>query len=180
MVLNLSMAPLLVLLTAGSATYGRQTNNYIPYVYVPDSFSFNAADPEALVDQLIQASQARGPRVVQSLARIQDNKLIKLLLTNGGTDSEDPCNTGLPEDLAGAAQDLIDMLAASRQELVDVIAAVQQMRTNQGWKFISCSHCQELGQDLLTWLRIGCCYISCSQSGAGLLADTNLDNGYNS
>ena len=46
----------------------------------------------------------------------------------------------------------------------------------QGWKFMSCSHGQELGQlaDLASdWLL-------CSQLGASLLVDTTHDNDYNS
>lgn len=132
---NISMALMMcTLLTAGPASAQpsrsvRQTNNFVPYVYVPDSASFNAADPEKLVDQMIKGSRDRGAQLIRILAKVQDKRLIKLLLTSG--DSEDPCNTGLPEDMAGAAQDLIDMLAERRRELVAVIGAVQIMRNNQ-------------------------------------------------
>ena len=124
------MTQLLTLTTTQKFPSQANDKNYVPYVYVPDSFSFNAADPEALVDQMIKGSQTSGARLVRALAKIQDKKVIKLLLT-AGVDPEDPCNTGLPEDLAGAAQGLIDLLGERRSELVTVIAAVQTMRNNQ-------------------------------------------------
>ena len=48
----------------------------------------------------------------------------------------------------------------------------------QGWKLISCSHCQELCQQA-SWLLIGCTRVN-NQSEAREQVDPTLDNYYNS
>ena len=65
------------------------------------------------------------------------------------------------------------------EELLDPTSDWEEEEENvetQGWKFMSCSHCQELS-NLLIWLLIGCSLL-CSQSGASLLFDPTLDMTY--
>ena len=50
------------------------------------------------------------------------------------------------------------------------------VRYVQGWKFMSSSHCQELGQQA-SWLLIG--YTTTNQK-LGQQVDTTIDNDYNS
>ena len=47
-----------------------------------------------------------------------------------------------------------------------------------GWIFMTCGHVKNC-VNLVTWFLIGCSFL-CSQSGASLLVDPNLDNDYNS
>ena len=58
-------------------------------------------------------------------------------------------------ELTGPAR--VDLLDAWRREMVSVLAATQLRlsQLNQGWKFMSCSQCQELCQQA-SWLLIGC------------------------
>ena len=48
-----------------------------------------------------------------------------------------------------------------------------------GWKFMSCSHCQELGQQA-SWLLIGCTRVNTTNQKPGQQVDPTLDNDYNS
>ena len=42
---------------------------------------------------------------------------------------------------------------------------LHRLRAEQGWKFMSCCHCQELGQQAI-WLLIGCTRLN-NHSGTG-------------
>ena len=47
---------------------------------------------------------------------------------------------------------MLNFQAATGEEIPDQIMVTTRQ---QGWKFMSCSHCKELGQQA-SWLLIGC------------------------
>ena len=56
---------------------------------------------------------------------------------------------------------------------------LQKVRHVLGWKFMSCSHCQELGQQA-SWLVIGCTRVNNSNQKPGQQVDPALDFDSNS
>ena len=85
----------------------------------------------------------------------------------------------------GADKALMEQRPACRQQQHEVKIVVNKMddllnhNTHQGWKFMSCSHCQKLGQQA-SWLLIGCTRVKNQSWKPGQQADPTLDHDYNS
>ena len=106
------------------------------------------------------------------LAEVEEEEVIR---TND-TFKVDPLDDDVDVEVGPPAKD------ESAENILDDAGAARGIKVLysgvQDWKFMSCSHVKSW-VNLLTWLLIGCSLL-CSRSEVTLLADTTLDNDYNS
>ena len=105
------------------------TTTYKPFTisstpFVPTELRTDIPASE-IVDAALEDVKNEGPRLVEVVAKIQNNRLVKRIFN-----TVDPCNS-LPENIAEVLQKLNEAAISSRSDLINIIAAAQEMKKNE-------------------------------------------------
>ena len=105
------------------------TTTYKPFTisstpFVPTELRTDIPASE-IVDAALEDVKKEGPRLVEVVDKIQNNRLIKRIFN-----TVDPCNS-LPENIAEVLQKLNEAAISSRSDLINIIAAAQEMKKNE-------------------------------------------------
>jgi len=105
------------------------TTTYKPFTisstpFVPTELRTDIPASE-IVDAALEDVKKEGPRLVEVVDKIQNNRLIKRIFN-----TVDPCNS-LPENIAEVLQKLNEAAISSRSDLINIVAASQEMKKNE-------------------------------------------------